>query len=93
MQGLNARQQQRLRDVAFIPVANGTRLAAPLQLFVRLSEDLTPFAFEVPVALSSHLALLRELGVADAASTAKLISLLQVGRTSAVLQDADLVCC
>ena len=77
-QGLNARQRQRLHDVPFVPVANATRLAAPSQLFVRLSEELAPFAFEVPVHLVSHLPVLRELGVADGASTATLISLLQV---------------
>ena len=62
----------------FLPVANATRLAAPSQLFVRLSEDLAPFAFEVPVQLIGHMPLLRQLGVADGASTAILISLLQV---------------
>ena len=78
VQGLNARQKRRLGDLPFVPVANATRLAAPSQLFVRLSEDLAPFAFEVPVHLVAHLPLLRELGVADGVSTAKLISLLQV---------------
>ncbi|KAK9798935.1 hypothetical protein WJX73_003884 [Symbiochloris irregularis] len=76
-QGLNTRQQGRLRDVAFIPVANATRLAAPTQLFIRLPGDLAPLAFEVPVQLVSHMALLQELGVAESATTEKLISLLQ----------------
>jgi hypothetical protein len=35
-----------------VPVANGTRMVAPLHLFSRLHQDLAPFAFEVtlPVA-------------------------------------------
>lgn len=46
-QGLTAAQRAELRGAAFVPVANGTRLVAPEQLFARLQDNLAPFAYEV----------------------------------------------
>ena len=46
-QGLSPAQKTALRDAAFVPVANGTRLVAPENMFSRLPQDLAPFAFEV----------------------------------------------
>lgn len=46
-QGLSAAQRKELAGAAFVPVSNGTRLVAPAQLFSRLQEDLSPFAYEV----------------------------------------------
>ena len=49
-----------------------------MQLFVRLSEDLTPLVFEIPTELVTHLDLLKQLGAGETATVARLIELLQV---------------
>ncbi|KAI4370762.1 hypothetical protein MLD38_019073 [Melastoma candidum] len=54
-----------LQKVAFIPVANGTRLVTASSLFVRLSINLSPFAFELPSMYLPFVKLLKELGLQD----------------------------
>ena len=49
-----------------------------MQLFVRLSEDLTPLVFEIPIELVAHLDLLKQLGAGETATVSRLIELLQV---------------
>ncbi|GAX84471.1 hypothetical protein CEUSTIGMA_g11891.t1 [Chlamydomonas eustigma] len=64
-EGLSQQQIEDLRYVSLVPVANASRLAAPSCICLRLSTDLTPFAYEVPSSLSSHMPLLRSLGAKD----------------------------
>lgn len=78
MQGLSEPHREALRDVAFVPVANATRLVAPCCLFARLKEDLAPFAYEVPAHFTQHLPVLVELGARDEPSAADLLLILQV---------------
>ena len=54
-----------LRALQIIPVANGTRLAAPGSLFARLSMDLAPFVFELPSAYLAYVDVLKSLGMKD----------------------------
>ncbi|GFR39737.1 hypothetical protein Agub_g219, partial [Astrephomene gubernaculifera] len=64
-EGVAGGKAAQLRDVAFVPVARGTLLAPPRRLYVRLKEDLAPFAFEVPPSLASFTPLLKSLGAQD----------------------------
>lgn len=80
LQGVTGKQAKELSHLAFIPVANGSRLVPPVRLYARLRDDLAPFAFEVPAALAGRSDILRELGMKDAPPAADLISLLQVQR-------------
>eukprot|EP00798_Chlamydomonas_sp_ICE-L_P006706 gene6706-3376_t len=64
-EGLSPSQQAQVKNVAFIPVANAIRLVPPTSLFIRLRDDLSPFAYELPPSLSAHLELLKELGAKD----------------------------
>lgn len=54
-----------LQKLAFIPVANGTRLVSVKSLFARLSINLSPFAFELPSRYLPFVALLREIGMQE----------------------------
>lgn len=69
--------------MAFIPVANGTRLVTANSLFVRLSINLSPFAFELPSIYLSFVKLLKELGLQD---------ILSVSSAKGLLLDLQKVC-
>ncbi len=75
---MNSAQAKELSHLALIPVANGTRLVPPSSLYVRLRDDLSPFAFELPTALVGRSNTLQELGMEAAPSAADLISFLKV---------------
>ena len=67
-EGLSKQQAEEIGALPLVPVANATHLAAATHVFFRLPGDLSPFAYEVPVALSSHAAVLRQLGAKDETS-------------------------
>lgn len=79
MQGISAAQRKQLSRLAFIPVANSTRLVAPACLFARLRSDLSPIAFELPPSLTSRTQVLQELGMKEAPLPNDLMDFLQVG--------------
>ncbi|XP_027359772.1 sacsin [Abrus precatorius] len=54
-----------LREVAFLPVANGTRLVTADALFARLMINLSPFAFELPAVYLPFVKILKHLGLQD----------------------------
>ncbi|KAL2560101.1 hypothetical protein AAZV13_20G002600 [Glycine max] len=54
-----------LHKVAFLPVANGTRLVAADALFARLMINLSPFAFELPTVYLPFVKILKDLGLQD----------------------------
>ncbi|KAL9324800.1 hypothetical protein ACSQ67_005445 [Phaseolus vulgaris] len=54
-----------LRKVAFLPVANGTRLVTADALFARLMINLSPFAFELPTVYLPFVKTLKDLGLQD----------------------------
>ncbi|KAK7349013.1 hypothetical protein VNO80_23837 [Phaseolus coccineus] len=54
-----------LRKVAFLPVANGTRLVTADALFARLMINLSPFAFELPTVYLPFVKILKDLGLQD----------------------------
>ncbi|XP_020205115.1 sacsin isoform X1 [Cajanus cajan] len=54
-----------LCKVAFLPVANGTRLVAADALFARLMINLSPFAFELPNVYLPFVRILKDLGLQD----------------------------
>ena len=85
MQGLNAAQQRELQSIALVPVANNTRLLPPERLFLRLRDNLTPFAYELPAAFTAHTGVLQELGMKQEPSASDLIKLVVVGHVSGVL--------
>lgn len=78
LQGLNPKQAKEVSHLALVPVANGTRLVPPSSLYVRLRDDLSPFAFELPTSLVGHSTTLQELGMKGAPTAADLIAFLQV---------------
>lgn len=51
--------------MAFMPVANGTRLVTASSLFARLSINLSPFAFELPPRYLPFVKILKDLGLQD----------------------------
>ncbi|XP_074588626.1 LOW QUALITY PROTEIN: uncharacterized protein LOC141844465 [Curcuma longa] len=55
-----------LQKVAFVPVANGTRLVTAKSLFVRLAANLSPFAFELPSLYLPYVRILKEMGMQEA---------------------------
>ncbi|XP_010245479.1 PREDICTED: sacsin [Nelumbo nucifera] len=57
-----------LQRVAFIAVANGTRLVTANSLFVRLTINLSPFAFELPTIYLPFVKILKDLGLQDVLS-------------------------
>lgn len=70
-----------LQRVAFIPVANATRLVKANALFARLTINLSPFAFELPSGYLPFVKILKDLGLQDVLSVASakdLLSSLQV---------------
>ncbi|KAK7310408.1 hypothetical protein RJT34_07912 [Clitoria ternatea] len=54
-----------LHKVAFLPVANGTRLVTADALFARLVINLSPFSFELPTAYLPFVKILKDLGLQD----------------------------
>lgn len=52
--------------MAFVPVANGTRLVTVNSLFVRLMVNLSPFAFELPSLYLPFVKILKEIGMQEA---------------------------
>ncbi|KAJ4961747.1 hypothetical protein NE237_021657 [Protea cynaroides] len=67
---LSASDILELRKVAFLPVANGTRLVTASSLFVRLTVNLSPFAFELPTIYLHFVEILKDLGLQDMLSVA-----------------------
>ncbi|KAL3718738.1 hypothetical protein ACJRO7_003791 [Eucalyptus globulus] len=65
-----------LQKVAFLPAANGTRLVTADSLFVRLTINLSPFAFELPSIYLPYIKLLKDLGLQDMLSVKSAKSLL-----------------
>jgi sacsin len=59
------RKKLELQKLAFIPVANGTRLVSVKSLFARPTINLSPFAFELPSRYLPFVALLRETGMQE----------------------------
>ncbi|RWV95565.1 hypothetical protein GW17_00041802 [Ensete ventricosum] len=57
-----------LQKVAFVPVANGTRLVTVNSLFVRLMVNLSPFAFELPSLYLPFVKILKEIGMQEVLS-------------------------
>ncbi|KAG2569738.1 hypothetical protein PVAP13_7NG437900 [Panicum virgatum] len=58
-------EKKELEKLAFIPVANGTRLVPVKSLFARLTINMSPFAFELPSRYLPFVSLLREIGMQD----------------------------
>ena len=78
MQGLTSSQQRELQSIALVPVANNTRLLPPERLFLRLRDDLAPFAYELPAPFTAHTAVLQELGMRQHPTAADLVKLVVV---------------
>ncbi|KDP43312.1 hypothetical protein JCGZ_24233 [Jatropha curcas] len=66
---LSSSDIKELQQVAFLPAANGTRLVTAKSLFVRLTINLSPFAFELPISYLPFVKILKELGLQDVLST------------------------
>lgn len=62
---ISSSERTELQKLAFIPVANGTRLIAVKSLFARLTIDMSPFAFELPSLYLPFVAILREIGMQE----------------------------
>lgn len=73
---LSASDISELQRVAFIPAANGTRLVIANALFVRLTINLSPFAFELPSLYLPFVKILKDLGLQDMLSVASAKDLL-----------------
>jgi sacsin len=54
-----------LKKLAFIPVANGTRLVRANSLFTRLTINMSPFAFELPSLFLPFVTILRDLDMQE----------------------------
>ncbi|KAG0589167.1 hypothetical protein KC19_1G000400 [Ceratodon purpureus] len=80
--GLSDSDKDTLMELQFIPVANGTRLAAAGSLFARLGMDLVPFVFELPSAYLAYVDVLTSLRMKDSPTFESMRSLLlQLQRT------------
>ncbi|GJN01337.1 hypothetical protein PR202_ga18596 [Eleusine coracana subsp. coracana] len=62
---MSSSEKLELQKLAFLPVANGTRLVSVKSLFARLTINLSPFAFELPSRYLPFVALLREIGMQE----------------------------
>ncbi|CAO2037010.1 unnamed protein product [Urochloa humidicola] len=58
-------EKEELEKLAFIPVANGTRLVPVKSLFACLTINMSPFAFELPSRYLPFVSLLREIGMQE----------------------------
>ncbi|KAK4261932.1 hypothetical protein QN277_004866 [Acacia crassicarpa] len=65
-----------LQKVAFLPVANGTRLVTANALFVRLMINLSPFAFELPTVYLPFAKILKDLGLQETLTLSSAMDLL-----------------
>ncbi|XP_026408158.1 sacsin-like isoform X2 [Papaver somniferum] len=65
---LSASEILALKELAFVPVANGTRLVTANCLFARLAINLSPFAFELPSLYLPFMKVLKDLGIQEAFS-------------------------
>ncbi|KAI9084975.1 hypothetical protein K1719_032967 [Acacia pycnantha] len=65
-----------LQKVAFLPVANGTRLVTASALFVRLMINLSPFAFELPTVYLPFVKILKDLGLQETLTLSSAMDLL-----------------
>ncbi|XP_073158695.1 uncharacterized protein [Henckelia pumila] len=73
---LSSSDISRLRQVAFLPAANFTRLVTASSLFARLTINLSPFAFELPSEYLPFVKILRDLGLQDSLSVVSAKNLL-----------------
>ncbi|XP_066349988.1 uncharacterized protein [Miscanthus floridulus] len=62
---ISSSEKTELEKLAFIPVANGTRLVPVKSLFARLTINMSPFAFELPSRYLPFVSLLREIGMQE----------------------------
>jgi len=62
------RSRRAMDEMALVPV--GHTLVKPRRLFFRLSEDLSPFMYEVPRCYGTHEVFLKQLGVRESPSRA-----------------------
>ncbi|CAI9097022.1 OLC1v1033309C2 [Oldenlandia corymbosa var. corymbosa] len=67
---LSASDISELKEVAFMPAANGTRLVTAKALFARLTINLSPFAFELPARCLPFVNILKDLGLQEVFSVA-----------------------
>ncbi|CAK7337978.1 unnamed protein product [Dovyalis caffra] len=74
---LSSSDIEKLQRVAFLPAANGTRLVTANSLFVRLTINLSPFAFELPTLYLPFVKVLKEVGLQDMLSVAAAKNLLK----------------
>lgn len=65
-----------LQKVAFLPVANGTRLVTASALFVHLMINLSPFAFELPSVYLPYVKILKDLGLQETLTLSSAMDLL-----------------
>ena len=80
--GITSSQKPQLRRLAFVPVANGTRLVPPTSLFARLKRDLAPFAYQLPFAFVGHSEVLVQIGMESQPKPDRLLQILQVRAAS-----------
>ncbi|KAM0836846.1 hypothetical protein ACQ4PT_062049 [Festuca glaucescens] len=62
---ISSSEKTELQNLAFIPVANGTRLIGAKSLFARLTINMSPFAFELPSLYLPSVSILREIGMQE----------------------------
>ncbi|XP_052152045.1 uncharacterized protein LOC127770389 isoform X1 [Oryza glaberrima] len=62
---ISSSEKNELQTLAFIPVANGTRLVTVKSLFARLTINMSPFAFELPSLYLPFVTILREIGMQE----------------------------
>ncbi|XP_072965979.1 uncharacterized protein [Typha angustifolia] len=62
---LSSSDKRELRKLAFVPVANGTRLVTVESLFARLTINMSPFGFELPSLYLPFVNILREIGMQE----------------------------
>ncbi|XP_060192900.1 uncharacterized protein LOC132622327 isoform X2 [Lycium barbarum] len=73
---LSSSDKEALRQVAFMPAANGTRLVTASCLFTHLTINLSPFAFELPSLYLPYVNILKDLGLQDTLSISSAKTLL-----------------
>ncbi|KAG8066703.1 hypothetical protein GUJ93_ZPchr0004g39583 [Zizania palustris] len=67
---MSSSEKNELQTLAFIPVANGTRLVTVKSLFARLTINMSPFAFELPSLYLPFVTILREIGMQESLTIA-----------------------
>ncbi|KAK9856110.1 hypothetical protein WJX84_004825 [Apatococcus fuscideae] len=75
--GITSSQKPQLRKLAFVPVANGTRLVPATSLFARLKRDLAPFAYQLPFTFVAHSEVLVQIGMESQPKPDRLLQILQ----------------